>query len=205
LGERVSTAHTAFYATAATVIPVLVVAYMVGMGALARRISDRLARLGAEGQAAIDRRIDAEVKDAELAMAQKNFYRALTGGLPRYVGTGLAPLFLVIGAVPFVGEVCALIALSSDRATHAILVLTWIGLGTACLLTLGPLWEALVLMYRPGAMFGLVRPWWALLRQQRRVEKAEREGKRRAQTAPTQSKPEKPDGQKPGTRPGGDS
>jgi hypothetical protein len=191
---ELSPAQTAFYATAATVIPVLVLAYLVQMATLARRISDRLEQLGADARASMSRQIEAQVADTELARRAKEFYGAVAESVPRQVQSSLlAPLLLAIGAAPFVGEVCAFLALSRDGATHGIFVLTWIGLGTASVLALGPLWQALALMYRP-ALFPIgtvrmLRATWALQREVTRVRKTEKETERESPGPDAQNGP----------------
>jgi hypothetical protein len=65
----------------------------------------------------------------ELEDATRKFSEAAATHFSRGIRGYLGWLLLVIGAAPFVAEVCALVALSQDRASQAILVVTWIGLG----------------------------------------------------------------------------
>jgi hypothetical protein len=172
-----SNAHTAFYATAATVIPVLVLAYIVQTAAFARRIAAGLEELRAAAKALLNSGFKGD-GSTELEDATRKFSEAAATHFSRGIRGYLGWLLLVIGAAPFVAEVCALVALSQDRASQAILVVTWIGLGTACVLALIPLWEALALV-RPNVLpldtIGMLRATWTFQRELRRAEKAKKE------------------------------
>ena len=132
-------------------IPVLILAYLVETASLARRASQRIDELTDEARANLAARIDQQVPDTGLATAISAFYGIFIDNIRSEIRNGLpVPLLFVVACIPVAGEAAALLALSGDHATHATSVLTWLGLGIAAMMVLLPVWQLLVVIYRPG-------------------------------------------------------
>lgn len=164
LGAALSMVGTAFYSTAATAIPVLMVAYIVEVAALLQRGSRELDELAAtidrgagELADAVRPEIDAaQAADPNLKKVLDTFAGAFEDTLDSYARrlrmAVLLPTVLLTG-IPIAGEVCALLALSGNHANHAIFLITWLGLGIALLMIFVPMLQALALVLRPGFRF----------------------------------------------------
>jgi hypothetical protein len=127
-GVALNGGQVAFYLAAATAIPVLLLAYLVQIAAIARRISGSQA-------------------GPESAAAPASF--SLPASVPRQVRIGAAlPVLLVAAGMPVAAEVSSFLALANNHASEAISVITWVGLAVALIAVLSPVVVALALVYR---------------------------------------------------------
>jgi hypothetical protein len=127
-GSALNGGQVAFYLAAATAIPVLLLAYLVQLAAIARRISTPQADHSATAAPAA---------------------RSLPVSLPRQVRIGaVLPVLGVAAGMPVAAEVCSFLALANNHAGDAILVITWVGVAVALIAVLSPVVVALALVYR---------------------------------------------------------
>jgi hypothetical protein len=145
----VNPATTAFYSTAATAIPVLLVAYLVEIAALVRRASLIVERVGSAAENLAMGALAAELGDRRyrrLAVAlDTSIIRVFAGGVR---GAVLGPLLAAVVGLPAVAEVCALVALSRGASTQALQLLTWLGLGVSVAILFVPALQLLTVI--PG-------------------------------------------------------
>jgi hypothetical protein len=145
-----------FYATAAHVIPILLLAYVVEMAALAQGVSRWFERLTTNAREATLRGFGSHIQASATGRRLVSFYAYLLDESRRAMRYGLVfPLLLAIAAVPVAAEVCAFDALAQNRSRQGFLVIVWLGLAVAGVMVLIPALHAVVLLYRPAAS-GLV-------------------------------------------------
>jgi hypothetical protein len=142
-----------FYATAAHVIPILLLAYVVEMAALAQGVSRWFEQRAMNAREAAVRQLRSHIQDSTTGRRLVSFYAYLldeSRGAMRY---GLVlPLLLAIAALPVAAEVCAFDALAQNRSSQAFLVIVWLGLAVAGAMVLIPAAHAVVLLYKPVAV-----------------------------------------------------
>lgn len=144
--STLSPAQTAFYSTAALVIPVAALAYVVAVAALGERTSTRVDELAEKSRAAARSRIEAIMADkTNRALLATVLWDYAVETIRMNVRGALGWLMVATAALPIAGEFCALLALSGNHASHAIFVITWIGLAAMGLFALAPLWRVLTL------------------------------------------------------------
>jgi len=146
----------AFYATAATVIPVLTIGSILAVAAIARSAARWLDDASTTIQDLLRAVLDRELRElrstrrgrwlvnSEFAILDWAF-----GGLGRRFVKGLLLLGFVL---PAIGEVVALVALAEGTSSSGRETFVWLGLGMSALLALVPILEVLVFLSAPFAM-----------------------------------------------------
>lgn len=147
----------AFYATTATAIPVLLLAYVFELSALSRRASDSIDEAATQGRDAVCQRIDTAGLESGTAKGLKlavNFFSATLAGSIRR--TFVQIILVVLVLCPAGAEIVCLNALADNSATHSQYVIAWVGLGCSGIGVLAPIIATTFIVYRPMFMFGLV-------------------------------------------------
>jgi hypothetical protein len=127
-GSALNGGQVAFYLAAATAIPILLLAYLVQIAAIARRISGSQA----------GREVTAAPPSPPLPVS-----------VPRQVRVGaVLPVLVVAAGMPVAAELSSFLALANNHGSQAISVITWVGLAVALIAVLSPVVVALALVYR---------------------------------------------------------
>lgn len=128
----------AFLATAATVIPVFLLGYLIGTARVARRLAELA-----------DERAQLRLKDEPLLLAFDWF-----GGGQERRRRIIAPAMLVVAALPVCGEICALAVLAGDHWNPTLAVFVWIGVAASMMVALAPV------IYEAGVMLDVAQIGW---------------------------------------------
>jgi hypothetical protein len=138
----VSPAKTAFYASVATAIPVLLVGYIVEVSALSRRISDALEQIGTGASKLVLEAIQARYRGKRFRrflLALSGFWVSLFTDQAR---TAMAGPVLAVGVLlPALGEFSALAALAGDDSTTFTQNATWVGLAASWVVLIAPAFQ----------------------------------------------------------------
>ncbi|HZV75057.1 MAG TPA: hypothetical protein VFF79_15180 [Conexibacter sp.] len=149
-------AQSAFYATAATVTPVLLLAYLVQLAALAKQIAawfETLEHQATEGARGALKSAEGSEPDA----AERKFVQTSVPIIARellriFRNRVIVPLLLVAVILPTAAEVCAFAALARDAPSDVLLVIVWIGLVVSMVMALSPAVYAVALLYRSSVL-----------------------------------------------------
>jgi hypothetical protein len=138
----VSPAKTAFYASVATAIPVLLVGYIVEVSALSRRVSDALEQIGTGASKLVLEAIHARYRNkrfTRFVLALSGFWVNLFTDRAR---TAMAGPVLAVGVLlPALGEFSALAALAGDHSTTFTQNATWVGLAASWIVLVAPAFQ----------------------------------------------------------------
>lgn len=149
--------HIAFYSTAATAIPVLMLGSLLAVATFARSASrwlDGLANAIANQTRQQNSNLLREVRASRrtkrilepvLRLQEFSIQLAFSGLGRRFV----APLLLLGFLIPVGGEVAALSALADGHGGHATDHAVWLGIGVSTILALVPILEVFILLVAP--------------------------------------------------------